>query len=174
MPDSLKAVAFNLDAASLFSLREALPELEIEVLNGATATSLSRRWDPGAADLLVVQAREPVAETIGLCRFLVFTGVYSTDFREERADTSEQHRSRENHVRRAAAPLLVLVPPGQEPLVRKVLDAGAHSCLMLPIYAKDVASMLAHALAGNQPGRHTLNLEEAQCEDRWRDDGGQG
>jgi hypothetical protein len=45
---------------------------------------------------------------------------------------------------------------------------------MLPINAKEVASMLVHARAGNQPGRHTDNLEGAQSEDRWRDDGGQG
>jgi hypothetical protein len=45
---------------------------------------------------------------------------------------------------------------------------------MLPIHAKDVARMLAHARVGNQPGRHTLNLEGAQDEDRWRDDGGEG
>ena len=57
-------------------------------------------------------------------------------------------------------------------IVRDVLKAGAHSCLMLPINAKDVASMLVHAQAGNQPGRHTRDLEKAQTEDRWRDDGG--
>ena len=34
--------------------------------------------------------------------------------------------------------------------------------------------MLAHAGAGNQPGRHTLSLDQVQIEDRWRDDGGQG
>jgi hypothetical protein len=45
---------------------------------------------------------------------------------------------------------------------------------MLPINAKDVASMLLHAREGNQPGRHTDNLEGAQGEDPWRDDGGQG
>jgi len=45
---------------------------------------------------------------------------------------------------------------------------------MLPINTKDVASMLVHAQAGNQPGRHTLDLEKAQTEDRWRDDGGEG
>jgi len=45
---------------------------------------------------------------------------------------------------------------------------------MLPIDAKEVASMLVRAQAGNQPGRHTLNLEKAQTEDRWRDDGGEG
>ena len=54
------------------------------------------------------------------------------------------------------------------------LEAGAHSCLVLPIDAREVASMVVHARAGNQPGRHTLHLEGAQSEDRWRDDGGQG
>jgi len=39
---------------------------------------------------------------------------------------------------------------------------------------KEVVGVLAHARAGNQPGRHTLNLDQAQIEDRWRDDGGQG
>jgi hypothetical protein len=34
--------------------------------------------------------------------------------------------------------------------------------------------MLAHARAGNQSGRHTLNFERAQAEDLWRDDGGEG
>jgi len=68
----------------------------------------------------------------------------------------------------------MLVPRGQEYLVAAALKAGAHSCLVLPIHAADVASMLLHARAGNQPGRHTLNLEGAQTEDRWRDVGGQG
>ena len=72
MPKRSKAVAFDLDATSLFSLREALPDWEIEVVRGATADSLAVDWNPGATDLLVVKAREKVAETIGLCRFLVF------------------------------------------------------------------------------------------------------
>jgi hypothetical protein len=37
-----------------------------------------------------------------------------------------------------------------------------------------VAGMLVHAGAGNQAGGNTLNLDQAQIEDRWRDDGGQG
>jgi DNA-binding NarL/FixJ family response regulator len=107
-------------------------------------------------------------------RFLASCSSYSTDSREEVAETSELLRSFQNQAPRADAPLLVLVPPGQEFLVRALLEAGAHSCLMLPIHAKDVASMVVHARAGNQPGRHTLNLEGAQSDDRWRDDGGQG
>ena len=36
------------------------------------------------------------------------------------------------------------------------------------------ASMVTCAPEANQPGQHTLNLERAQADDRWRDDGGQG
>jgi hypothetical protein len=171
---SSKAVAFDLDAASMISLRKALPGWEIDVFNGATAASLSRDWNPGVANLLIVKAREDVAETLGLCRFLAFCSGYSRDFRQEVAGTLGPHRNEPNQEGRVDAPLLVLVSPGQETLVRAALEVGAYSCLMLPIHAEDVVSMLAHARAGNQPGRHTLNLERAQSEDRWRDDGGQG
>jgi DNA-binding NarL/FixJ family response regulator len=174
MPDRLRAVVFDVDAASLASLREALPGWEVEVVNGATADSLSHGWNPGAADLLVVTAREEVAETLGLCRFLAFSGGFSADSRGEVAETLSPHGGRQSQVRRADAPLLVLVPPGQERLVRAAIDAGADSCLVLPVHAKEVASMLARARQGNRPGRHTLDLDRAQREDRWRDDGGQG
>jgi hypothetical protein len=172
MAHRLRAVAFDLDAASLISLREALPGWEIDTINGVTPASLAHNWDPGAADLLIASARDNTTETLGLCRFLSFCTGYSTEAREERAETLGP---RENFpALRPDAPLLVLVPPGQESLVGAALEAGAHSCLMLPINAKEVASMLVHARAGNQPGRHTLNLEGAQSADRWRDDGGQG
>jgi DNA-binding NarL/FixJ family response regulator len=180
MPNQFKAIAFDVDAASLVSLREALPDCEIEVVNGATAASLNRDWDPGTVDLLVVRAGEDVAETLGLCRFLVSCGVLArdsqgaTDSQEELPRTLGLRRSRENPSRRPHSPLLVLVRHGQESTVKAVLEAGAHSCLMLPFNAKEVASMLVHAREGNHPGRHTLNLERAQIEDRWRDDGGQG
>jgi hypothetical protein len=170
----LRAVAFELDAASLASLREALPECAIELVNGATADSLTRDWQPGTADLLVVKAREEVTETLGLCRFLVSCGVLATDSPKDMAETLGLHQSRQNQAGNAHAPLLVLVRPGRESVVRGVLKTGAHSCLLLPIFAKDVASMLVHSHDGNQPGRHTLNLEQAQTEDRWRDDGGEG
>jgi DNA-binding response OmpR family regulator len=144
------AVAYDLDAASLISLREALSGWEIEVVNGATIRSLTRDWNPGTADLLVVTARDQVAETLGLCRGL-------------RSQAGRAHTS-----------LLVLVSSGQEAVVRAVLEAGADSCLVLPVHAKQVVSMLARVRQGNRPGRHTLNLDRAQAEDLWRDDGGQG
>jgi hypothetical protein len=167
-----RVVAFDLETASLASLREALPGWEIDTINGATPASLASNWNPGAADLLVVSARSHVTEILGLCRFLSFCTGYSTEAREAGADTLGPRENRP--ALRPDAPLLVLVSPGQEALVRAALEAGAHSCLILPISAKEVASMLARAGAGNQPGRHTLNLDRAQREDLWRDDGGQG
>jgi hypothetical protein len=180
MPNQSKAIAFDMDLASLSSLREALPDCTIQEINGATVAALTREWNPGTVDLVVVNARKDVAQTLELCRFLVSCGVLGkvapvvTDSQEELPKTLGLHRSRPHVGRRLHSPLLVLVPPDQENVVTDVLKAGAHSCLMLPINAKDVASMLAHAQAGNQPGRHTLDLEKAQTEDRWRDEGGQG
>ena len=180
MPDQSKVIAFDVDQASLISLRKALPDSLIEVVNGATASSLTQDWNPGTVDLVVVKARKEVAETLELCRFLVSCGVLAkdapvvTDSQEEIPKTLGLHRRRRNVARRSHSPLLVLVPPSRKSIVRDVLRAGAHSCLMLPIDAKEVASMLVRAQAGNQPGRHTLNLEKAQTEDRWRDDGGEG
>ncbi len=145
-----RAVAFDVDPASLLCLREAFPEWEIEAVEQATAASLTQDWNLGAADLLIVGARNDEAATVDLCRGL------------------------RKQAGRAVTPLLVLVPPAQPALVRAVLKAGANNCLVLPIHAKEVASMLVRAQAGNQPGRHTLDLEKAQIEDRWRDDGGQG
>lgn len=145
MPNRPKVFVLNLDSASLVSLVEALPAWEVAVLAGATAASLAPSWDPGAADLLVLQAGEDVAETLGLCRFLVFCSALSTDFRRKAAQTLRCHGSRQSRAR-ADAPLLVLVPLGQKPLVKAALKAGAAECLVLPVQAEDVASAVTRAL----------------------------
>src|SRR5262249_40065670 len=150
MPSQPKVIAFDVDPATLDSLRRAFPEGEVEATNGATAGSLAQDRDPGAVDLLVVGARDQAAETLGLCRAL------------------------RSQAGRAQAPLLVLVGPAQDGLVRAALDAGAHSCLVLPVHPKDLVRALSRARAGNRPGRHTLGLDRAQREDSWRDDGGEG
>ena len=150
------------------------PDWEIERVNGATAAFLADDWHPGAADLFVVGVRDDTAATLRLCRFLAFCPAFSTDSRPEEAEALGPRADPRTPAPQAAAPVLVLALPGQESLVAAALEAGVHSCLVLPIHAKEVASMLAHARAGNQPGRHTRNLERAQSEDRWRDDGGQG
>src|SRR5205823_13336483 len=62
MPNQSKVIAFDVDQASLTSLRKGLPGSLIEEVNGATAASLTRDWNPGTVDLVVVKAREQVAE----------------------------------------------------------------------------------------------------------------
>jgi hypothetical protein len=174
MSQRLQAVVFDIDRASLTTLREALPGWHIKVVYGATVGSLPSNWNPGAMDLLVVGVRADVCETLALCRFLACCTSPSRDSRQEAAESWGLRGGLLNQTRWINAPLLVLVSHGQEAFVRAALEAGAHSCLLLPIHAKDVTSVLAHAGAGNQPGRHTLNLDWAQSEDRWQDDGGQG
>jgi DNA-binding response OmpR family regulator len=149
MSGALKVIAFDVDAASLDSLRQAFPGCQVEAVSGATAGSLARDWNPGGASLLVVGAREETAQTLGLCREL------------------------RSQAGRAQTPLLVLVQPAQEALVRAALDASANSCLVLPVHAKELITMVSRALGGNRPGRHTLGLDQAQREDQWRDDGGE-
>jgi AmiR/NasT family two-component response regulator len=180
MSNQSKVIAFDVDQPSLVSLQSALPDSAIGVVNGATAASLTRDWNPGIVDLVVVNASEEVTQTLELCRFLVSCGVLGqdapvvTDSEEEMPKTLGLHRRRRHVGRQPHVPLLVLVTASRQSIVPDMLKAGAHSCLVLPIDAKDVASMLVHAQTGNQPGRHTLDLERAQTEDRWRDDGGQG
>lgn len=174
MDERLTAVAFDLDAASLRSLQVALPAWAVAAYTGTTAATLTDDWDPGPVDLLVVQASEDTTRTLALCRCLGRCGVFSRESEHEVASILGPRGSLQSQAQRAHAPLLVLVPRGQDTLVKLALEAGAHSCLQLPINAKEVASMLVHARAGNQPGRHTDSLEGAQGEDRWRDDGGQG
>src|SRR5437764_10405687 len=129
MPNGFMAVAFDVDAAGLASLREALPDWEIEALKGATATSLTYDWRPGEADLLIVQAREKVAESLSLCRFLVSWGLC---FRGEGAAMMGLHEGRQGLLRGGEAPLLVLASAGQKAFVKAAFEAGAHSCLVLP------------------------------------------
>lgn len=174
MPPRSRAIAFDVDAASLVSLREALPGWEVEEVTGATAASLGRQdWNPGSADLLVVKARAEITETLGLCRYLVGRGGYSSGSRAA-AVAAELNGGGQDEAQRAGAPLLVLVTSGEDPLVTSALEAGAEGCLVLPFHAKDVVSLMTRARLGNQPGRHSTYLDRAQREDRWQDEGGQG
>jgi DNA-binding response OmpR family regulator len=144
-----KVIAFDVDPTSLASLRQAFPEAEVEAVTGATPVSLDREWSPAEAALLVIGARDRVAETLGLCRGL------------------------RSQAGRARTPLLVLVASAQEDLVRAALEAGANSCLVLPVHVKDLVGVVARAREGNSPGRHTRGLDRAQQADRWQDDGGE-
>lgn len=179
MPNQSKAIAFDVDKSSLISLRRALPDSLIEVVNGATAASLGRDWQPGTVELLVVNAHEDAAQTLDLCRFLVSRGVIDKDApmvtgsSPALPQTLEQNKSQPNGTSRPHTLLLVLIPPYRKNIVSDLLKAGAHRCLMLPISAKDVAGMMVQSQAGILANRHALDVERAQAEDRWRDDGGQ-
>lgn len=167
-----RVVAFDVDAASLASLRDALPEWEIASVNGATPASLSGHWDPSVADLIVVGPGGNLSETLGMCRLLSFCTSYSPDVRREGMEPLVPEQSpRRTPI--GNAPLIVLVPAGQKALAGAALEAGARGCLMLPLHAKEVTSMLASARAGNQPGLHTHNLSRPQEDDPWQDDGGE-
>ena len=149
MPNRPKAIAFDLNPESLLSLRQAFPDWGIDVMDGATSASLLSDQNPAAVDLLVLGALDQVMETLELCRTL---------------------RSQAGLAQTA---LLVLVQPAQEGLVRAALAAGASSCLVLPVHAKELVSIVNRVRAGNRPGRHTLSLHHAQSEEQWRDHGGE-
>ncbi len=149
MANRLSIVAIDVDWESLSSLRAAFPQWDIEEITDATADSLERDWNPGAAELLVVGVREPVAGSLGLVRAL------------------------RSQLGRAHVALLVIVSPGQEGLVRAALDAGATACMVFPVHTKELLGMWNRTLNGNQPGRHTLDLNHAQGADLWRDEGGE-
>jgi peptidylprolyl isomerase len=149
-PDSRRAVAFDVDAASLASLQQALPGWQVHAVRGSTIAALDRDWHPAQAGLLIVEIHQEAGAALALCRGL------------------------RSQVGRATIPLLALVPAGQPDLVRAALAAGATSCLVLPIHAKEVVQMLGRARRGRQPEHHTLHLDHVQQKDEWRDDGGQG
>jgi DNA-binding response OmpR family regulator len=131
-------------------LRSALTGWEIKEVYGATPASLLQEGSPEAADFLIVSAGEAKTEPLAICRGL------------------------QRQAGRTLIPLLVLIPPGRDGLVQAALEAGAHGCLIMPFMAADVSGMLARTRQGNQPGRHTLNLDRAQTDDPSRDYGGEG
>jgi DNA-binding response OmpR family regulator len=149
MTDRPKAIVFDADPATLAAIQQAFPGWEIESISGATPGSLIRDWDPGPAELLIACARDVNSGALGLCRGL------------------------RSQAGRTLTPLLVIVTPADEVLVKAALEAGADSCLVLPVHAKDFVKTLRHMRLGNQPGRHTLSLDRAQRRDDWRDDGGE-
>jgi peptidylprolyl isomerase len=135
LPRRARAVAFDVDAASLAGLREALPGWEIDCVNGASAASLAPAWDPGPRTSWSWAPGLKATDTVGLCRFLAYCTSYSGDSRQERPEGPGPGGSLRNQPRRVDAPLLVLVPPGQETLVGAVLEAGptvASSCPSSP------------------------------------------
>jgi DNA-binding response OmpR family regulator len=147
--DRQQAIALDVDRDTLAALREALPMWAIEATRGVTAHSVAQDWNPGPVDLVLLGARQRLEETLGLCRGL-------------RSQAGRAHTA-----------ILVLVTPDQQPLVRAALTAGADGCLVLPVHAKQLVDRLTRVLEDRRPGRHTLDLEPAQDENPWQDDGGE-
>src|SRR5687768_4979779 len=75
----LRAIAFDVDAASLTSLQEALPGWSVEIVIGGIINCVSRDWSPDSAALFVIGVHNNVTETLGLCRFLAFRTSFSAD-----------------------------------------------------------------------------------------------
>jgi|SRR5581483_2797416 len=169
-----KALAFDVPEAGMACLREALPGWQVDVVRHATPSSLSSNWSPLGIDLLIVGTRANVIETWELCRFLASRTSYSRNLRADAAEPAESRKDLRNQAQRTRIPIFVLLPTERGDLAPAALEAGAQNCLVLPMLAKEMASMLVRLEAGNQPGRHTLNLEQAQRQDPWREDGGQG
>jgi DNA-binding NarL/FixJ family response regulator len=169
--DPSKVIAFDLGAAGLASLRDALPGWQIETIDGTTPDA-ARLLDLRSS-LLVVGVRSRAEETWRLCRALAFPASDLGDCSKERSSESGAPAVIEDPPGPARVAILVLLGTGQEALVTAALDAGAQSCLVLPCQREDIDRILAHARVGNQAGRHTLDKEQPQSKDRWRDDGGE-
>jgi peptidylprolyl isomerase len=169
-----RVIAFDPDLSSLASLREALPGWQIDVISGATADSLPCDWEPGAADLLVIRVLDDRAEALNLCRFLAVFAPPSDGSGHETVAPFGQDTNHGGRVLRVNIPLLILMPSEQRAFVRAALEAGALGCLMLPVKAAQVIDLLEHARTGNRQGAHTLDLDQADREERWQDDGGPG
>ncbi len=141
MSQRSKAITLDVDPESLAQLRQALPGGDFQTADGATADLLERDWK-----LVVVGARARPGEALGLCRGL------------------------RSQAGRAHTPLLVLVPVGQETLVRAVLAAGADHCLVLPVRGAALARVTADARAED----HERRLDQDRYASAWQDDGGEG
>src|SRR5271155_4487793 len=100
MSDRPIALVFDVDTESLTTIRQAFPSWQLEVFDEQAALSLTRKRDLEAVALLVVGSQEgQVSETLGLCRVL------------------------RRQAGREQTPLLVLVPPSRQGLVRAALEA---------------------------------------------------
>lgn len=153
------ACAFDVDAANLVCLEVALPGWEIRILDGMTAASLPRDWNSAEPSLLVVAIRDDALQSLKLCRFL-----------------AGGHRLSERLPESAPAlkaMLFVLLPPERQSLVWAMQEAGADRCLFLPLDGDEVADLL-YAGRSRDPNPSLRDREEAQNDNRWRDDGGSG
>jgi FKBP-type peptidyl-prolyl cis-trans isomerase 2 len=171
-PSPGRVVVFDPDAPSLAAVYEALVGWRVDVVYGATADTLPCDWEPGDARLLIVGVGGELADTLDLCRFLAFCAAPPQPSSNAAAQAAAEHSR--GAVRRDGIPLVVLMPHQAGTMVSAALEAGADGCLMLPLRAEDVRAVVDQGRAGTRQGRHMLNLDRTEREDRWADEGGQG
>ena len=70
MTERGRAIVFNVDEATLESLRQAFSEWQVEVSDRFTIDLLIGGRSLGVVDLLVLGVDANVAESLGLCRIL--------------------------------------------------------------------------------------------------------
>jgi peptidylprolyl isomerase len=167
-----RVIVFDPDAPSLAALYDALVGWRVDVVYGATADTLPCDWDPGDARLLIVGVSANMTDTLDLCRFLAFCAALPQGSGSATAQAADGDGR--GVVRRDGVPLVVLMPHHAGTMVSAALEAGADGCLMLPLRAEDVRAVVGHGRTDTRQGRHTLNLDRAEREDRWSDEGGQG
>jgi FKBP-type peptidyl-prolyl cis-trans isomerase 2 len=136
-----RVVTFDLDAANLAGLSQALPEWDLFQVNGVSADALAATWTNGAADLLVVGFGPDMARSLALCRFLVFCSAAAAENRGDRVPLRGPGVP-------AGVPLLAVIPPGHEGLVGSALAAGAYYCLFPPLRPRELSDLLARLQAG--------------------------
>jgi hypothetical protein len=165
------ACAFDLDAANLACLEDALPGWDIRALNGQTAASLPPDWASEEASLLVVAIRGDGRESLKLCRFLAGALVPLTVHTWPEL-LPEAMAERKAATRKAM--LFVLLPPDHDSLVWALQEAGADRCLFLPLEANEVTDILYAVRSRDPDPKFLRDQQKAQRDERWRDDGGPG
>ena len=147
----------------MVSLGEALPDSTFEVVNGATAASLTRDWDPGTVSTFSSsKAAQRSGRNVGA---VPFPGFVRCSLQETpRMLPTPKTRCRRHNGGCTEAdstavaagrtlPLLVLVPSRQKRIVPEVLKAGAHSCLILLDQREGCSQHVASRAANRQSAR---------------------
>jgi CheY-like chemotaxis protein len=147
---------------------------EVDVAySGAAALARASVYEP---DVLVLDVAMPVMDGCEVARQLRRQARFAhtlliavTGYADEEDELLCENAGFDYHLSKTTSlstleKILLLLQQGRGESPRALREAGAHSCLELPISAADVASTSVHARVGNQLGRHTPNLES--CPDR--------
>ena len=154
MDDRFTAVAFDLDAGQFKQPPGCPPGMGRRRSNTGPRPPPSRTiGDPGAVDLLSCRQGRTRQRPSRCADVSVVAALSSRQSEKEKVDPGPAWEPSDPASEAARSAPRAGVPwPGRgssSPRWRR-----CHRCLVLPINAKEVASMLVHARAGDQPGRH--------------------